>query len=98
MTDNPEATNFFYKTQALAYWSFIGLLIPIIGIITGTMAVSRLSQLRASDREELRLISKTKNVAVWGIVLSSAVMVLLIVAYIMASSSANQSVSQTISY
>lgn len=82
MTNNPQATDAFYKAQSLAYWSFCGLIIPLVGVILGAMSKSRLRLLSSGNPEEQSEIERTRRIASWGFGISLALLVIYVIAAI----------------
>jgi len=76
MSDNPQAADAFYKAQTLAYWSFAGLVIPLIGVICGALSKSRLMGLKANNPKDAVAIRKTYQIARWGYGISVVLLVL----------------------
>ncbi|HEX7368609.1 MAG TPA: hypothetical protein VF261_03040 [Candidatus Saccharimonadales bacterium] len=77
---NPYAVDAYYKAQSLAYWSFIGLLIPLLGVILGALSRSRLRSLVSNDPDERAELEHVWRVASWGFGLSVTLLVLEIIA------------------
>lgn len=98
--NNRRALEVYFKAQSLAYWSLIGLVIPIAGIILASLSRSRLHMLRANDEDDFADIEHVSQVAAWGLGLSIGALVLQVIAGIvlgvsLASSITNQQLEQT---
>jgi hypothetical protein len=63
---NPQAIDAYYKAQTLAYWSFAGLFIPLLGVILGAIARSRLRLIVGSNQNEQHEIDRIRRIAGWG--------------------------------
>jgi hypothetical protein len=80
MSNNPLAVEAFYKAQSLAYWSFLGLLIPVVGIICGAMSRSRLRDLEGTNEDEQYKIDHARHIAGWGVGLSIVCLIVQLIA------------------
>lgn len=65
-----QALQAFYNAQLMAYWSLVGLVVPVVGIILGGMSLSKLNQLSPSSDDEYDDIRRAKKFAGWGVALS----------------------------
>jgi hypothetical protein len=79
LRESYRATDAFYKAQTLAYWSFSGLIIPIVGVILGAMSRSRLRLLTSNNADEQAEIDRTRRVATWGFGVSLGLLILYVV-------------------
>lgn len=89
-----QASVVFNRAKAYAYWSYIGLVIPIAGIILGILSKSTLNELRPSTADEEADMRRVSNHATVGLVISVVLIVLSAIAIVMALISYNNSQSQ----
>lgn len=61
----------FHIAYNLAAWSFLGIVIPLVGV-TGIVALSKLSGLVANNANDEARLRNTRNMAKWGIGLTIA--------------------------
>lgn len=73
---NSRAEDEFYKAQALSYWSYVGLLIPVVGIILAILSRSKISGVVGSNDDEQYDLDHTRRVAMGGLIVSIVVLVL----------------------
>jgi hypothetical protein len=79
---NILALETFNKARAYAYWSLVGLVIPIVGIILGLMSKSILKTLTAANENENEEMNRIWSLASWGVGLSIAGIVVWIITVI----------------
>jgi hypothetical protein len=77
-----QAYETFYKAQSLAYWSYIGILIPLVGVILGSLSKSRLRLLHGGSDEEVNELERIWRIASWGFGISLTLFILQIIAAI----------------
>lgn len=65
----------FYRARSLARWSYVGILVPLIGIILGAMSLSASKHIETKERRAAQRVDDVRRVASWGIALSVAVIV-----------------------
>jgi len=97
-----EQEQTFDKARQYAYWSYTGLLIPVIGIILSALSLSTLKALKPTRDEEAEYY-RVKQVAEVGMRLSVVLLVLSIagaiiwaVNYVQAQNKLNQAQQQYI--
>lgn len=79
MKSNHQALEAYYKAQSLAYWSFIGLVVPIIGIILALVSRSRLRALTGKDQDEEDRLDHAYRIAGWGLGISITLLIFYVV-------------------
>lgn len=99
MAENRQAFETYYKAQTLAYWSFIGFLVPIAGIILGALSKSRLEYIVANTEDDQYRLSHVRRLANWGQGISIFLLVLTIIGAIcwgiLVGWAVNETASQT---
>ena len=77
-----EDRNTLNRARVAAGWSYLGLILPLIGWILGLISLSNLSSIDSKDTRKFeRSIKFVKNMAIGGIVLSTAVFLMYVTAY-----------------
>lgn len=71
-----SANTVLRRAKSLASWSFVGVLAPIVGVILGFMSRSTLNELKPTSSDDVKNINKIRNLANWGLVVSTIVFVL----------------------
>ena len=82
MDRHTEARIVFGKGKQYAYLSYLGLVIPIVGIILGSMSLSTLKEIVATDQSDARELRSARRHARWGIGLSIAYITLVLLGWI----------------
>lgn len=79
-------------SRTLAFWSFTGLIIPILGWILGSVALSKSNSLPLSklDDELVKIKNTAKKAAIISLVLSTIVFVALLVLSVVVANEAKQ--------
>jgi hypothetical protein len=70
MNSQQTALQVFRKARTLAQWSYIGVLLPLLGVILGLVSRSMLKTLNPTNDKEISSVSSAKRVAGWGIAVS----------------------------
>lgn len=72
------------QAQTHAYLSYLGLVVPPVGIIFGILSNRVTSQLHASNPDDAAALNHVRTVALWGIIASvvSAVVSILALVYL----------------
>lgn len=81
MTTNLSTNhNIYDKLQADSWagWSFVGIIIPIVGWIMGGMSLSKLKYYSAQDSAEQIQVNNIRSEATWGIILSTISFVIMV--------------------
>lgn len=67
---NQNALRVFRKAQLLSYWSLSGIIVPLAGIILGTISLSTVSVLAPSTDDELLAVQRIRRFSWAGIGIS----------------------------
>lgn len=78
---NPAAVRAFNTARTQAYWSYAGIIIPMIGIILGALSRSTLKELHGNTDDEQQRIDDVASAALGGIIVSIVALVLAVVGY-----------------
>lgn len=73
------------RANSLANWSFVGLVIPLVGWILAGLSKSHLKNLQPTNEAELRRIIQVRNKTNLSILLSVSVVVVTSIAFLAAS-------------
>jgi amino acid transporter len=77
-----EARRVFEKGETLAHLSYLGLVIPMLGIVLGAMSLHTINPLCATNEDDAYKIHKAKLHAKWGIGLSIVSIIIMICCYV----------------
>lgn len=79
---NPAAEVFYQKAFKYAKWSYIGILIPVAGVILALISHSMLKELTPRTDEDKYRLNQAKRIGHWGGIISLWPAWLIIFAFI----------------